>query len=285
MLILLHGVPLMANFSLFKIKATVETGAMLLPEDQMDKTLEELRGKLKSLGLAVLSITRMDVGVAQPEEPVDAKDPWSFRGQAREQILARPLCLDTCHGPRGTETGLPAVHVENLPSQIVIVRKRRMITARITMVRLPRTGLPYELTRTWAPPRTSAASARFRSDTPATRTSMKALMSQGTPRFGWTLTSRVLIPSACASSSFMITARATMPICVRCITSHTATPRTTASSSSTRRYSEYVAPPTFIARPIALSAKWISRPKYSVMSCTTMMLSPHVARMVSSGRA
>src|SRR2546422_154852 len=147
------------------------------------------------------------------------------------------------------------------PAQIVIVRNRRMITARITIVRLPSTGLPYELTSTCAPPRTSAASARFRSETPATRTSMKALMSQGTPRFGWTLmsgvrsaparaaspaprpkvtnrTSRVLIPSACASSSFMITARATMPICVRCITSHTATPRTTASSSSTRRYSE-----------------------------------------------
>jgi len=83
MLILLHGVPLMANFSLFKIRATIETGAMLLPEDQMDKTLEELRGKLKSLGLAVLSIARMDVGIT-PEEAVDAKDPWSFRGQPRE---------------------------------------------------------------------------------------------------------------------------------------------------------------------------------------------------------
>src|SRR5438132_8121675 len=69
-------------------------------------------------------------------------------------------------------------------AQIVIVRNRRMITARITIVRLPSTGLPYELTRTWAPPRTRAASARFASDTPATRTSMKALMSQGTPRFG-----------------------------------------------------------------------------------------------------
>jgi len=49
-----------------------------------------------------------------------------------------------------------------------------MITARITIVRLPSTGLPYELTSTCAPPRTSAASARFRSETPATRSSMKA---------------------------------------------------------------------------------------------------------------
>src|SRR3989454_2433434 len=86
------------------------------------------------------------------------------------------------------------------PAQIVIVRNRRMITARITIVRLPSTGLPYELTSTCAPPRTSAASARFRSETPATRTSMKALMSQGTPRFGWTLMSGVRSAPARAAS-------------------------------------------------------------------------------------
>src|SRR2546422_1559430 len=49
------------------------------------------------------------------------------------------------------------------PAQIVIGRNRRMITARITVVRLPSTGVTYELTSTCAPPRTSAASARFRS--------------------------------------------------------------------------------------------------------------------------
>ncbi|PYO19714.1 MAG: hypothetical protein DMD88_14325 [Candidatus Rokuibacteriota bacterium] len=73
----------MGSFTLFKIKATVETGAMLLPEDQVDKTLEELRGNLKRLGLAVLSIDRTNVAEAQSEEPLDAKDPWSFRGQGR----------------------------------------------------------------------------------------------------------------------------------------------------------------------------------------------------------
>src|SRR2546425_1188730 len=52
------------------------------------------------------------------------------------------------------------------PAQIVIVRNRRMITARITIVRLPSTGLPYELRSTCAPPRTSPASARFRSRAP-----------------------------------------------------------------------------------------------------------------------
>jgi len=74
----------MASFTLFKIRATVETGAMLLPEDQVDKTLEELRGNLKGLGLAVLSIDRTNVAQAQSEEPLDAKDPWSFRGQGRD---------------------------------------------------------------------------------------------------------------------------------------------------------------------------------------------------------
>ncbi len=74
----------MASFTLFKIRATVETGAMLLPEDQVNKTLEELRGNLKGLGLAVLSIDRTNVAEAQSEEPIDAKDPWSFRGQGRD---------------------------------------------------------------------------------------------------------------------------------------------------------------------------------------------------------
>ena len=74
----------MSNFSLVKIKATVETGAMLLPEDQIDKTLEALRGNLKRLGLAVLSIDRVDVAAAQSEEALDNRDPWSFRGNARD---------------------------------------------------------------------------------------------------------------------------------------------------------------------------------------------------------
>jgi hypothetical protein len=57
---------------------------MLLPDDQVDKTLEELRGNLKGLGLAVLSIDRMNVAEAQSEAPLDAKDPWSFHGQGRD---------------------------------------------------------------------------------------------------------------------------------------------------------------------------------------------------------
>ena len=152
-----------------------------------------------------------------------------------------------------------------------------MITARIMIVRLPSTGLPYELTSTCAPPRIKAASAKLPSDTPATITNMNALMSQGTPRFGCTLTSgviraparlarpaprqkvtkrtsRVLMPSACANSSFMMTAWATMPIWVRRMTSHTSTPSKTAMRSRMRRYSEYVTPPMLTACVTVLSA-------------------------------
>ena len=84
MLLCRVGVPSMENFTLVKIRATVETGAMLLPEDRIDQTLEELRGNLKRLSLAILSIDRMDAAVAQSQEPLDSKDPWSFQGHARE---------------------------------------------------------------------------------------------------------------------------------------------------------------------------------------------------------
>src|SRR5437879_13372649 len=49
LLCLTGGRPMEGNFTLAKIRATVETGAMLLPGDQIDKTLEELRANLKRL--------------------------------------------------------------------------------------------------------------------------------------------------------------------------------------------------------------------------------------------
>jgi len=74
----------MESFALVKIKATVATGALLLPEDRVDKVLEELRDNLKRLGLAVLSIERVNVETEEPQEAFDAKDPWSFQGRNRE---------------------------------------------------------------------------------------------------------------------------------------------------------------------------------------------------------
>ncbi|PYN34608.1 MAG: hypothetical protein DMD98_10290 [Candidatus Rokuibacteriota bacterium] len=74
----------MESFALVKIKATVATGALLLPEDRVDKVLEELRDNLKRLGLAVMSIERVNVETEQPQEAFDHKDPWSFQGRNRE---------------------------------------------------------------------------------------------------------------------------------------------------------------------------------------------------------
>lgn len=67
----------MPTFRRIKIQATVETEAMLLPDDQIDGALNELRDKLKGLDLAILS-----VGPAEPP-PVQLPqtsndDPWSI---------------------------------------------------------------------------------------------------------------------------------------------------------------------------------------------------------------
>ena len=74
----------MGSFALVKIRATVETGATLLPEESINKALEELRRNLKNLGLVVLSIDRMDAAMAQSPEALADKDPWSFGGRPVE---------------------------------------------------------------------------------------------------------------------------------------------------------------------------------------------------------
>jgi 16S rRNA C967 or C1407 C5-methylase (RsmB/RsmF family) len=71
----------MANFALVTIKATVATGNVLLPVDQVDKAVDELQENLKRLGLDVLSVERVHATAKSPE-PLDDDDPWSFRGQS-----------------------------------------------------------------------------------------------------------------------------------------------------------------------------------------------------------
>src|SRR2546430_15148057 len=77
----------MESFALVKIKATVATGALLFPADRVDKVLEGLRDNLKRLGLAVMSIERVDVETERPQEAFDGKDPCSLHGRKREQFL------------------------------------------------------------------------------------------------------------------------------------------------------------------------------------------------------
>jgi hypothetical protein len=74
----------MGNFTLLKIKATVATGAVLLPEDEVDKVVNELQDNLKRLGLAILSVERLDPETKKSPQPPDDDDPWSFGGHARE---------------------------------------------------------------------------------------------------------------------------------------------------------------------------------------------------------
>jgi hypothetical protein len=73
----------MPTFRRIKIQATVETEAMLLPDDEIDAALGELRDKLKRLDLAILSVGPAEPPPIQlPETSSD--DPWSIRGQPVE---------------------------------------------------------------------------------------------------------------------------------------------------------------------------------------------------------
>jgi hypothetical protein len=72
----------MPTFRRIKLQATVETQAMLLPENEIDGALGELRDKLKQLDLTILSVEPTEPPL-EPSEPSD-DDPWSFRGQPVE---------------------------------------------------------------------------------------------------------------------------------------------------------------------------------------------------------
>lgn len=73
----------MPTFRRIKIQATVETPAMLVPEDKVEGALGELRDKLRQLNLAILSVEPTEPAPTTPPEPV-AGDPWSIRGQPVE---------------------------------------------------------------------------------------------------------------------------------------------------------------------------------------------------------
>jgi hypothetical protein len=73
----------MPTFRRIKLQATVETEAMLLPENEIDGALGELRDKLKQLDLTILSVEPTEPPPLEPSEPSD-DDPWSVRGQPVE---------------------------------------------------------------------------------------------------------------------------------------------------------------------------------------------------------
>jgi hypothetical protein len=73
----------MPTFRRIKLQATVETEAMLLPENEIDGALGALRDKLKQLDLTILSVEPTEPPSLEPSEPSD-DDPWSVRGQPVE---------------------------------------------------------------------------------------------------------------------------------------------------------------------------------------------------------
>ena len=74
----------MPMFRRIKIQATVETEAMLLPEDKIDGALGELRDKLKRLDLAILSVEPTEPPAVKSSQPPGDDDAWSFSGRPAE---------------------------------------------------------------------------------------------------------------------------------------------------------------------------------------------------------
>jgi len=70
----------MPNFRRVVIQAIVETPAMLLPDDQVERALTELREKLRPLDLTIVSLASSEPPPSRTPEHTDA-DPWSYRGQ------------------------------------------------------------------------------------------------------------------------------------------------------------------------------------------------------------
>jgi hypothetical protein len=71
------------TFTRIKLRATVETGLMLLPENEVERAINDLRERLKQLDLAIVSVDSLEPALATTPEP-SREDPWSMRGQPVE---------------------------------------------------------------------------------------------------------------------------------------------------------------------------------------------------------
>lgn len=74
---------MMPTFRRVKIQATVETSAMLLPEEEIASTVDALKERLKRLDLSIVSLESTEPPAAASQESAD-DDPWSIRGQPVE---------------------------------------------------------------------------------------------------------------------------------------------------------------------------------------------------------
>jgi len=73
----------MPIFRRIKIQATVETSALLLPEEQIAGTVDALRERLKQLELSIVSLQSSEPTTTAPSEESD-EDPWSVGGRPTE---------------------------------------------------------------------------------------------------------------------------------------------------------------------------------------------------------
>ena len=73
----------MPIFRRIKIQATVETSALLLPEEEIAGKLDALKERLQQLELSIVSLQSSEPTTTAPSEESD-EDPWSVGGRPTE---------------------------------------------------------------------------------------------------------------------------------------------------------------------------------------------------------
>jgi len=73
----------MPIFRRIKIQATVETPALLVPEEEIAGKLDALKERLQQLELSIVSLQSSEPTTTAPPE-TSAEDPWSVGGRPTE---------------------------------------------------------------------------------------------------------------------------------------------------------------------------------------------------------
>jgi len=71
----------MPIFRRIKIQATVETPALLLPEEEIAGKLDALKERLQQLELSIVSLQSTEPPTTPPAESSE-DDPWTHKGHA-----------------------------------------------------------------------------------------------------------------------------------------------------------------------------------------------------------
>ncbi len=71
------------TFTRIKLRATVETGLMLLPDNEVDRAINDLRERLQQLDLTIVSVDSLESVLETAPQP-SSEDPWSMGGRPVE---------------------------------------------------------------------------------------------------------------------------------------------------------------------------------------------------------